>query len=64
MEENVENVDAHNTIVIFGKDANAFQKTADVIATGVGKALGGNPQPNQKVAYKMCSCGHHKNYHD
>ena len=64
MEENVENVDAHNTIVIFGKDANAFQKTADVIATGVGKALGGNPQPNQNVAYKMCSCGHHKNYHD
>ena len=64
MEENVENVDAHNTGVIFGKDANAFQKTADVIATGVGKALGGNPQPNQKVAYRNCRCGHHENHHD
>ena len=64
MEENVENVDAHNTIVIFGKDANAFLKTVDVFAIAVGKALGGNPQPNQNVAYKMCSCGHHKNYHD
>ena len=64
MEENVEIVDAHNTGVIFGKDANAFQKTVDVLATGVGKACGHNPQPNQKVAYRNCRCGHHENHHD
>ena len=44
--------------------ANAFQKTVDVLSTGVGKALGHNPQPNQNVAYRNCSCGHHENYHD
>ena len=43
--------------------ANGFLKTFDVLTTGVGKALGGNPQPNQNVAYKMCSCGHQRNDH-
>ena len=44
--------------------ANAFQKTVDVLSTGVGKALGHNPQPNQNVAYRNCRCGHHENHHD
>ena len=43
--------------------ANAFFKGTDVIACGVGKALGNNPQPNQNVALRNCSCGHQYNYH-
>ena len=35
----------------------------DALAKGFGKALDGNPQPNQNVAYRNCTCGHQRNNH-
>ena len=40
--------------------ANVLEKTVDIVV----KANGHNPQPNQNVAFRKCTCGHHKYYHD
>ena len=42
---------------------NGFTKTVDVIACGFAKAFGNNCSPNENLAYRRCSCGHHYNYH-
>ena len=42
---------------------NGITKTGDLIACGFAKAFGHDSTPNQDLAYKRCSCGHHYNYH-
>ena len=42
---------------------NFVEKAVDMGAVAFGKVNGHNPQPNQNVAFRKCTCGHQRNYH-
>ena len=43
--------------------ANVLEKGVNMVANAFAIANGHNPQPDQNVAFRKCTCGHQRNYH-